>query len=282
MGFHDSIGFAAAALWQMFSFHLSTLAVAGSFFHVGFVRLQIPPDSGRRQAAFITTRWSVVLAAGRRRSANSAEALRWLCEQYWFPIYTYARQRGRSPHEAEDLAQGFFAEMLSENMVAAANADRGSFRTFLLLRFDQFIGDAWKRDNSIKRGGKLEFIALHEVEAENRFQNQFADHSTPEHAFDRAWILSVMARVKAVLREECEAGGKVGRYSVLKDFLEAEGSENSYAEAARSLQITVPALRMLIFRLRERFREMMMREIRQTVVTEAEVRPELAHLLSVL
>lgn len=249
---------------------------------MGIMRVEIPPDSERREAAFITTRWSIVVAAGRRRSVDSAAAIRWLCEQYWFPIYAYARQRGRSPHEAEDLAQGFFEEMLSENTVAAADADRGSFRTFLLLRFDQFMGDAWKKENTIKRGGELEFIALHEVEAETRFQNQFADHSSPEHAFDRAWILSVMARVKAVLREECEAGGKVGRYRVLKDFLEAEGSESTYAEAARRLQITVPALRMLIFRLRERFREMLTREIRQTVVTEEEVRSELAHLLRVL
>ncbi len=222
------------------------------------------------------------MAAAKQKAPGSVEAIRWLCEQYWFPIYTYARRHGKKPHEAEDLAQGFFAELLTKNTIANADENRGSFRTFLLMSFSQFMRDTWNREHRIKRGGNVAFVALDEAEAEERFQNQFADPSTPEHAFDRAWILSVIERVMKILQKECDADGKTGHFQVLKDFLEVERADTSYAEAAMRIHITVPALRMLIYRLRQRFREMMTQEIRQTVVSDAEVRPELDHLLRVL
>ncbi|MHC4472718.1 MAG: RNA polymerase sigma factor, partial [Planctomycetota bacterium] len=63
---------------------------------------------------FHTTRWSVVLAAGSRETAESREALAALCETYWFPLYAYARRRTGSRDRAEDLTQGFFAELLEK------------------------------------------------------------------------------------------------------------------------------------------------------------------------
>ncbi len=244
--------------------------------------LETPPDKEKKDAAFVTTRWGLVVAAGVQRDPGWAEAIRWLCEQYWFPIYAYARRHGKDPHEAEDLTQGFFAELLTRNTLAGANENRGTFRTFLLTSFNQFIRNQWNKEHRQKRSGDAVFVALHEVQAEAHFQNQFTDPSTPEHAFDRAWILSVIERVMTVLHKECDADGKDGRFAVLKDFLEAERADTSYAEAARLIHITVPALRMLIYRLRQRFREMMTHEIRQTVVSDSEVRPELSHLLKVL
>jgi RNA polymerase sigma-70 factor (ECF subfamily) len=259
-----------------------TLAGLGDFASYPAVSLDTPLEKEKKDAAFVTTRWTMVMAAGRQKAPGSQEAIRWLCEQYWFPIYAYARRHGKNPHEAEDLAQGFFEELLTKNTVVHANENRGSFRTFLLMSFDQFIRNLWNREHRAKRGGEAVFIALHEAEAEARFLNQFTDPSTPEHAFDRAWILSVIERVMKVLQSECDADGKTGHFHVLKDFLEAERADTTYAEAARNIHITVPALRMLIYRLRQRFREMMTHEIRQTVVLDSEVRPELDHLLKVL
>src|SRR5215218_5035786 len=52
-------------------------------------------------AHFVTTRWSVVLAA--RANDGSPEALAWLCERYWLPIYALIRIRGHPPEAAKDL-----------------------------------------------------------------------------------------------------------------------------------------------------------------------------------
>jgi RNA polymerase sigma-70 factor (ECF subfamily) len=47
---------------------------------------------GRRE--FLTTRWSVVRAAGGGDEGAARDALASLCASYWYPLYGYARRRG--------------------------------------------------------------------------------------------------------------------------------------------------------------------------------------------
>ena len=61
---------------------------------------------------FVTTHWSLVLTAGRTDTTRAHDALARLCQTYWYPLYAYVRRRGFSPHDAEDLTQGFFARLL--------------------------------------------------------------------------------------------------------------------------------------------------------------------------
>jgi len=67
------------------------------------------PGAGR----FATTHWSVVLAAGRPKSASYQQALETLCQTYWFPLYAYLRRQGYDSHQAEDCTQAFFAGLLA-------------------------------------------------------------------------------------------------------------------------------------------------------------------------
>jgi DNA-directed RNA polymerase specialized sigma24 family protein len=60
-----------------------------------------------RRPAFVTTHWSVVLAAGRNDTTRAREVLAHLCQTCWFPLYAYVRRRGNSPHDAQDLTQEF-------------------------------------------------------------------------------------------------------------------------------------------------------------------------------
>ncbi len=41
---------------------------------------------------FATTRWSLVLAAGRDDAPEAGAALAALCEVYWYPLYAYVRR----------------------------------------------------------------------------------------------------------------------------------------------------------------------------------------------
>jgi hypothetical protein len=63
------------------------------------------------ERAFTTTHWSVVLEAQGETPA-ARRALEILCRTYWRPIYSFVRQQGVGPEEAEDLTQGFFALLL--------------------------------------------------------------------------------------------------------------------------------------------------------------------------
>jgi len=47
----------------------------------------------RKQPVFVTTRWTVVLAAGGIDTTQSRQALEHLCRTYWYPLYAYVRRR---------------------------------------------------------------------------------------------------------------------------------------------------------------------------------------------
>jgi hypothetical protein len=81
---------------------------------------------------FATTRWTVVLSAGRKSSVQSERALGDLCQIYWYPLYAYVRRRGYTKEDAEDLVQSFFARLLEKNYLEGLDAGRGKFRAFLL------------------------------------------------------------------------------------------------------------------------------------------------------
>src|ERR1700751_1027837 len=68
--------------------------------------------------AFATTHWSVVLTA-QDESPAAQEALEKLCRTYWRQIYGFVRRQGIAPAEAEDLTQGFFAELLERRSLEA-------------------------------------------------------------------------------------------------------------------------------------------------------------------
>lgn len=71
---------------------------------------QCRPHSG----PFATTRWSMVVDAGRSASPTAAEALATLCGIYWFPLYACMRRQGHSIDDAQDLTQAFFVHLLDK------------------------------------------------------------------------------------------------------------------------------------------------------------------------
>ena len=74
---------------------------------------------------FLTTRWSVVLAARGDAATEVRTALETLCRAYWYPLYAYLRRMGQPPHDAEDLVQEFFARLLEKEWLLAADPEKG-------------------------------------------------------------------------------------------------------------------------------------------------------------
>lgn len=103
-------------------------------------------SSGRRTGAlFRTTRWSIVLRARDDAAPDDGEAMRALCQTYWYPLYALVRRLGRSPHDAQDLTQEFFARLLAKDWLKAAARDKGRFRTFLCVAMKRFLANDWDR-----------------------------------------------------------------------------------------------------------------------------------------
>src|SRR4051794_35415572 len=82
-------------------------------------------------SAFVTTRWTVVLTA-QGSSPAAHDALEQLCRSYWRPIYAFLRREGRSPEDAQDLTQSFFAQLLERGDFAVVRREKGRLRSYLL------------------------------------------------------------------------------------------------------------------------------------------------------
>ena len=127
-------------------------------------------STGIPHKRFATTSWKMVVDAA-SDSQEKQKALSQLCESYWYPLYAYARRRGNSVTDAEDLTQAFFAHLLSQNRLAAADQSRGRFRTFLLTAMDNFLKNDWRSKQALKRGGDEQILSLDFEDAESRYQN---------------------------------------------------------------------------------------------------------------
>ena len=231
---------------------------------------------------FLTTRWSVVLEAQRDHPLNATAALEALCRAYWPPLYSYARRRGHSPHDAEDLTQGFFARLLEKDYLQTAARDKGRFRQFLLMAFKRFLANEWDRERRLKRGGDKVLVPLDAVQAERLYQDDAAQSVSADAAFERRWALSLLDRALLRLRNEFEMAGKASDFEVLKQSLTADAGGISYAELAGSLGTREGAARVAVHRLRKRFRQVFRDEIAETVASASDLEAEVRHFIEVL
>ena len=233
------------------------------------------------QRRFVTTRWSLVLAAGADVSSSEAhDALAQLCETYWYPLYAFLRSRGQSAEDAQDLTQAFFTRVLERRAFAHADPARGRFRSFLLASLKNFVANERDRAQSQKRGGGAAVVPLEVDAAEGRFQLEPRTDETPERLFDRQWALVLLDNAIQLLQTEMTSTGRSGHFAELKAFLVGENPNVSYAEAADALGMSPGAVRVAVHRLRRRFGELVRREIAQTVSSPVEIDDELRHLWS--
>jgi RNA polymerase sigma factor (sigma-70 family) len=240
---------------------------------------QIPgrPHGGR----FATTRWSVVLAAGRGSGAGSRDALARLCETYWYPLYSYTRRWGHDADRAQELTQEFFTRLIEKHDLVRVDPKRGRFRSFLLASMKHFLLNDRDREHAAKRNRGQAPMPLEFETAEGRFRLEPVDLQTPERAFERQWALTVLDRTLRRLRAEHEKAGKGGLFDCLKGALTGEKSA-SYAELAAESNMTEGAVKVAVHRLRRRFGELLREEIAETVADPEEVDDEIRYLFSVL
>ena len=88
---------------------------------------------------FHTTRWTLVIASADDQSQAGRAALAALCQTYWYPLYAFARRRGHSPPDAQDLTQGFFLHILEHQALSHVDQLKGKFRSFLLACFQNYL-----------------------------------------------------------------------------------------------------------------------------------------------
>ena len=232
--------------------------------------------------AFVTTRWSRVRRAGERVRGEAQDALASLCQDYWRPLYHFARRQGRSPEEAQDLTQGFLCELMERDFFARADQERGRFRSYLVSAFRKFMSSEHRDRSALKRGGGLVIVSF-EAEAEMGRLPEPSDGLTPEWHYDRSWAQTLLERVFVRLREEYERAGRGEMHERLLPHLSGAGQRQaSYAQLAAALGRSESAIASALHRMRQRYGELLRAEIAETVSTPEEAEDELRHLLRVL
>jgi RNA polymerase sigma-70 factor (ECF subfamily) len=239
-------------------------------------------EAGGGRSVFVTTHWSVVLSARRKDSPQSAAALETLCRTYWYPLYAYVRRQGHSPHDAQDLTQGFFARLLQKDYLKAAAREKGRFRTFLIVALKRFLANEWDHDRAQKRGGGQPALSLDTELAEERYRIEPVEGATADKIFERRWALTLLDRTMTRLRDEFTAAGKAEEFKQLKTCLTADRGEISYTEIAGALGQSEGTVRVAVHRLRKRFREIFREEIAHTVSSAEEIEEEVRYLMGVL
>lgn len=222
-----------------------------------------------------------MLAAGHSSVPAAQAALETLCRTYWYPLYVFVRRQGQSPHDAQDLAQEFFAGLLERNYLRLADPNRGKFRTFLLGSLKNFLVNEWKRAGRLKRGGGVEFLSIDANVAEGRFAAEPASESDPDAAYEQRWAVTLIEQVLATLRQEFNDADKVRLFEELSGFIWGDKSTASYAAIAEHLNLTEGTVKVAVHRLRQRFRELLRAEVAHTVARPEDIDDELRHLISV-
>lgn len=231
---------------------------------------------------FVTTHWSQIIAAGGSDSSQARSSLEQLCCCYWYPLYAFARRSGKSPEDAQDLTQEFFARLLEKNYLADADREKGRFRTFLIAAFKHFMAKEWRKEQALKRGGGQVFVPIDADDAESRYGFEPASDVTPDRIFERRWAMMVLERTLASLRGEYEDSGKGAIFEHLKGIITVGKADLSYAELAGELKLTEGAVKVAAHRMRQRYREKLRRQIADTVGSESEVDEELRNLMAAL
>lgn len=225
-------------------------------------------------AAFPTTQWSLVLRA-QQEGAEAAAAMDELCRRYWYPLYAYLRCRGYERADAQDLTQGFFLKAIHRGLIESADAEKGKLRTYLLTALNRHIADVLRHDHAVKRGGRAIVLPLECRNAEEQFTREPVDRNDPEKLFLAAWARSVLDRVREQTRAYYAKTNRLPMFESLQPCLGGDDEAVAYRELAATMKTSEAALRLQVFRMRQRFAKFLREEVAQTVQSPAELEEEL-------
>lgn len=233
---------------------------------------------------FQTTRWSLVFRVG-GGGETSRLALAELCQAYWSPVHGFFRRAARGAEDALDLTQGLFARLLEREDFAAASPERGRFRNWLLACARHHLEDVRAAVQAEKRGGRVSLLPIDGgLGGVGDGDEPIDPAATPEQVFAQRWVRALLDRAETRLRQENEERGRGRVFAAARVFLDGEGAADGspMRASARQLGMTEGAFKVAVHRLRDRLRELVVDEVRQTIDDPAEAPAELAFLLGQL
>jgi RNA polymerase sigma factor (sigma-70 family) len=230
---------------------------------------------------FPPTRRSVIEAARSIDVEERETALEALCAAYWKPVYKYVRWRWNRPAEAaQDLTQGFFAELLERELLDNFDSKKSRLRTYLRICVDSFVMNEDKAGRRQKRGGSIPHVALDFAAAEDEFGATVVDPaSIPspeslEEFFEKEWVRSLFTLAVEDLRELCERRERERTFRLFEAY-DLEGNEKiSYEQLSNDYGLSVTDVTNALAWARREFRKIALNRLREFCGSEEEFHRE--------
>ncbi len=233
-----------------------------------------------------TTQWTLVemLKDGSHPDLQKVETL--LMKHYWQPVFVYISRRGYGLHEAEDLTQSFFANVIIGRKLFTIGDKRiGRLRNLIITSLKNYLHNNY-RDLHTKKSGNTPVVIKNEtlLEEDQRL-HRFDDPAT---AFDHRWVLSMIEEAASDCKEYLSSLGQEHHWAALEHAI-MRPAIGDYprprltAEMATQLGFTtVNHLRVSIHMTRKRFYDFLCGVIARSTQTSDEYIAEMSLVRSVL
>ena len=224
---------------------------------------------------FPPTRHSVV----ERMRATDADARRIafgdVVGGYWKPVYTHLRLTWQlSPEDAQDVVQGFFAEAFEKGWLERFDPAKARFRTFVRVCVDRHLMNTRQAEARLKRGGGSRLVSLDFEAAERELPADSSPASDPDARFQQEFTRALFERTVQALRQELVAEGREAYFALFERYDLAEEDGVSYADLARELGVTTTQVTNRLARVRRRFREIALDDLRALSGSDEEFQRE--------
>jgi RNA polymerase sigma factor (sigma-70 family) len=211
----------------------------------------------QERLSVINTRWSLLAEAHRGSSDEAAQARAELMQRYTGAIYRYLLAGVRDPEAAADLSQEFAVRFL-EGRFHNADPSRGRFRDYVKTCLFHLVGDYRRR-----QGKQPHFAPLASDEM------AVADPAPEEdQAFRDSWREELLARAWLALQRVQQEYGQP-YYDVLRFRVDhAQMPSQQMAEQLSThlgKSLSAAGVRQLLHRARERFAELLLVEVKQSL-----------------
>ena len=226
---------------------------------------------------FASTHWSAIRAcAGNNKAAQIAREA--LCRDYWYPLYAHIRRSDYHGNDAEDLAQDFFADILSRPWFERADESKGRFRAFLLTSLNNYLRDRHDHRNTEKRGGAFFFVPLDMGSAESRYSRGSVAAINPAEIYEVEWAAAIVETSLERLEKEYVLAGKETLYKAIKPYLTTPGDGTLYEATAKTLETSLSNIKVAVHRLRKDYGAILREEVARTIARPEDVEGEMRYM----
>lgn len=230
---------------------------------------------------FPLTRWSVIDAARSSDQSERAWAMDTLCAAYWKPVYKYVRLRWNRPAEdAQDLTQGFFAQVIERGLLEKYEPAKSRLRTYLRVCADSFVMNEDKAAKRQKRGGNVSHVALDFAGAEEELTGATMDPAaipspeSLEEFFEKEWIRGLFELAVEDLRKHCDANERQRTFRLFEEYDLSGDDTVSYEKLAQAYGIQVTDVTNALAWARREFRLGALQRLREICGSEEEFQRE--------